>query len=375
MADIKRVLIVGGGIAGMALAIVLQRAGIAAEIAEIDKDWRVYGAGITITGPTLRALDRLGLLDAVVAEGYCFDATRICDAAGNVIMASRVSGRLLGPHIPNGGGILRPVLHRIFSAATRASGAVVRLGVSVASIEQTGDAVSVQLTDGTAATYDLMVGADGVHSRLRTMLFPDAPKPVFTGQGCWRAVVPRPPEIDCGHVHVGGPVKAGITPVSQDEMYLFLLQHVPHNPRMPEDRWPELLAEQLSGFGGALGAIRDQLDAAARINYRPLEKLLLSPPWHRGHAILIGDAAHATTPHLASGAGLAVEDALVLGEYLTSGVALEDVLRRFVARRYERCRMVVENSVQLGELEMARAPSHQQAELQRASMLALTEPI
>ena len=74
-------------------------------------------------GRRLRALDRLGLLDAVVDEGYCYDATRICDAAGNVILASRVSGRPLGPRIPNGGGILRPVLHRILAAATRASGA------------------------------------------------------------------------------------------------------------------------------------------------------------------------------------------------------------------------------------------------------------
>jgi 2-polyprenyl-6-methoxyphenol hydroxylase-like FAD-dependent oxidoreductase len=375
MSDVERVLVLGGGIAGMALAIVLQRAGIAAEIAEIDMDWRVYGAGITITGPTLRALDRLGLLDAVVNEGYCYDATRICDAAGNVILASRVSGRPLGAGIPNGGGILRPVLHRILSAATRASGAEVRLGVSVATVEQTDDAVSVAFTDGARATYDLVVGADGVHSRLRAVLFPGALKPVFTGQGCWRAVVPRPADIDCAHVYVGGPVKAGITPVSQNEMYLFLLQHVPDNPRMAEQRWPQLLAEQLRGFGGALGAIREQLDRSARINYRPLEKLLLPAPWHRGRAILIGDAAHATTPHLASGAGLAVEDALVLGEGLASDAGLEDVLQRFTARRYERCRMVVENSVRLGELEMARAPAQEQAELQRASMLALTEPI
>ncbi|HYI26578.1 MAG TPA: FAD-dependent monooxygenase, partial [Bradyrhizobium sp.] len=212
MSDVKRVLIVGGGIAGMALAIALQRAGIAAEIAEIDKDWRVYGAGITITGPTLRALDQLGLLDAVVSEGCCYDATRICDAAGNVILASRVSSRSMGPRIPNGGGILRPVLHRILSAATRASGAVVRLGVSAATVAQTGDAVSVTFTDGTAATYNLVVGADGIHSRIRAMLFPDAPEPVFTGQGCWRAVVPRPADIDCAHVYVGGSLKAGITP-------------------------------------------------------------------------------------------------------------------------------------------------------------------
>src|SRR3954451_10993951 len=99
MSDVERVLVLGGGIAGMALAIVLQRAGIAAEIAEIDKDWRVSGAGITITGPTLRVLDRVGLLDAVVAQGYCYDATRVCDEAGNVILASRVSGRPMGPRI------------------------------------------------------------------------------------------------------------------------------------------------------------------------------------------------------------------------------------------------------------------------------------
>ena len=170
-------------------------------------------------------------------------------------------------------------------------------------------------------------------------------------------------------------MKAGITPVSQDEMYLFLLQHVPDNPRMPEERWAVLLGEQLRDFGGPLGAVRESLGVSARINYRPLEKLLLPPPWHRGRVVLIGDAAHATTPHLASGAGLAVEDALVLGECLTSGTAMEDALQRFVARRYERCRMVVENSVRLGELEMRRAPAHGQAELQRASMMALAEPI
>ena len=375
MSEVKRVLIVGGGIAGMALAIVLQRAGIAADIAEIDKDWRVYGAGITITGPTLRALDRLGLLDAVVNAGYCYDATRICDAAGNVILASRVSGRPLGPRIPNGGGILRPMLHRILAAATQASGANVRLGVSAAAIEQTDAAASVAFTDGSKGSYDLVVGADGINSRTRAMLFPDAPAPAFIGQGCWRAVVPRPAEIECAHVYVGGGVKAGITPVSQNEMYLFLLQHVPDNPRMAEERWPTLLAEQLQGFGGPLGAVRESLGASARINYRPLEKLLLPPPWHRGRVVLIGDAAHATTPNLASGAGLAVEDALVLGECLTRGTAIEDALQQFVARRTERCRMVVENSVRLGELEMQRAPAPEQAELQRASMMALAEPI
>jgi 2-polyprenyl-6-methoxyphenol hydroxylase-like FAD-dependent oxidoreductase len=375
MRRIQRVLIAGGGIAGMSLAIALQRVGISATIVEIDRDWRVYGAGITITGPSLRAFDGLGLLDRIVAEGYCYNATRICGADGSVIVPSRVAGRPLGEHIPNSGGILRPVLHRILSDATRASGAAVRLGVSVAQLEQREEGVSAILSDDTEFNADLVVGADGIHSGMREMLFPDAPKPKLTGQGCWRAVVRRPAEIDCAHVYVGGPVKAGITPVSQAEMYLFLLQHVPDNPRMPEERFPALLAEQIHGFGGALGNIRDALGPASRINYRPLEKLLLPPPWHRGRAALIGDAAHATTPHLASGAGLAVEDGLVLADLLSSDLALDDVLAQFTARRYDRCRMVVENSVRLGELEMDRAAGEEQAALQRSSMLALNAPI
>jgi 2-polyprenyl-6-methoxyphenol hydroxylase-like FAD-dependent oxidoreductase len=375
MTQVERVLIVGGGIAGMALAIALRRQGVAAEIVEIDPDWRVYGAGITITGPTLRALDRLGLLERVTDEGYGYSTTQICDAEGRVVLAARVSGQPLGPRIPNGGGILRPVLHRILSEATRAAGATVRLGVSVSGIVTDDDTAEVTFSDATTGRYDLVVGADGIHSRLRELLFPDAPKPIFTGQGCWRAVVPRPAALDGAQVYVGGPVKAGLTPVSRAEMYLFLLQHVPGNPRMPEEQWPELLAGQLRGFGGALGAIRDSLDASSRINYRPLEALLLPPPWHRGRAILIGDAAHATTPHLASGAGLAVEDALVLNELLRAQPTLSSAFAAFMARRYERCRMVVENSVRLGAMEMARASPQEQAELQRASMAALMEPI
>lgn len=372
---VKRVLIVGGGIGGMSLAILLARDGVAVELIEIDPQWRVYGAGITITGPTLRALDALGLLDRFLAEGHGSVGTMICDAAGNVVMASRVQGQPLGPRIPNGGGILRPVLHRILSEATRDAGAQVQLGLSVTKCTQDADEVAVDFTNGTHGRYDLVVGADGVHSRVRDLAFPGAPTPEFTGQGCWRAVVQRPPEIDQALVFVGGPVKCGVVPVSRDEMYLFLLQHVPDNPRMLEAEWPGLLARQLNGFGGILGEIRETLSGDSRINYRPLEKLLLPPPWHRGRVLLIGDAAHATTPHLASGAGLAIEDALVLAELLRLDLPVEEVLARFTVRRFDRCRMVVDNSARLGDLEMAHSPVQQQADLGRESMLALIAPI
>jgi 2-polyprenyl-6-methoxyphenol hydroxylase-like FAD-dependent oxidoreductase len=375
MNSVKHVLIVGGGIAGMTLAIGLRRLGILVQVAELDPNWRVYGAGITITGPTLRALDELGLLERVLDEGCGYEAIRICDAAGKVILPSRVTGQPFGPRIPNGGGILRPVLHRMLAEATRVAGAEVRLGTGVAAIEQNNDTITVAFTDGTRSSYDLVFGADGVHSRMRELLFPNAPKPKFTGQGCWRAVLARPADVDCAQVFVGGPVKAGVTPVSRTQMYMFLLQHAPDNPRMAESHWPQLLKEQLHGFGGLLGDIRDDLNASSMINYRPLEALLLPPPWHSGRALLIGDAAHATTPHLASGAGLAIEDSLVLCSLLRAGIPLSSVFDRFMARRYERCRLVVENSVRLGEMEIHQAPADEQAELARASAEVLREPI
>ena len=197
-------LIVGGGIAGMALAIGLRRAGIAAEIVEIDKDWRVYGAGITITGPTLRALDRLGLLDRGGPRGLLLrrHADLRCRGPGDRGLASErpADGPAHSERWRHPAAGAAPD----FAAATRASGATVRLGVGVAAIEQTGGRSRWVSATARSASYDLVVGADGIHSRLRDMLFPDAPKPAFTGQGCWRAVVPRPAAVDCAHVYVGG---------------------------------------------------------------------------------------------------------------------------------------------------------------------------
>jgi 2-polyprenyl-6-methoxyphenol hydroxylase-like FAD-dependent oxidoreductase len=173
------------------------------------------------------------------------------------------------------------------------------------------------------------------------------------------------------YTFMGQDHKAGLNPISHDEMYLYLLQHVPDNRRMPPAEWPTLLAAELVEFEGLLAEIRQNLGPTSRVNYRPLEKLLLDPPWHRGRVVLIGDAAHATTPHVGHGAGLAVEDAIVLAELLCEAAPLDELLDRFVKRRYERCRIVVDGSVHLGELEMG----HASADVHRATFNAITAAI
>jgi len=120
--------------------------------------------------------------------------------------------------------------------------------------------------------------------------------------------------------------------------------------------------------------VRESIRRPEQINYRPLEWILLPAPWYAGRVVLIGDAAHATTPHLASGAGLAAEDGLVLAQELQGQDSVDAALRAFMQRRYERVRQVVETSVHIGELEMAGDRANQANALAGATLGALQTP-
>lgn len=368
-----KVLIVGGGIGGMSTAIVMQRNGCAVDLIDIDPEWRVYGAGITITGPTLRALKAVGVYEEIAATAYVGHGIRVCDTQGNLL-------RELPTPIPpeagvaGSGGTLRPTLHKILSKRVSESGAVVRLGITVESFEQDAAGVDVLFSDGTTGRYDLVVGADGVFSRIRTLIFPGAPKPIYTGQSAWRLNLKRPPEINCRHYFLGGPHKVGFTPVSDTEMYLFLLERTPQVFR-DDAELPDYLRGLLAEYGGPLAAIRDGIDTHSEIVFRPLEAFFLDVPWHVGRVVLIGDAAHPTTPQLASGAGIAVEDGLVLAEELLVDRPMAETLEAFTARREERCRMVVEGSIEIGRLEQERAPVEQQTAVVERALAKLAEPL
>ena len=153
-----------------------------------------------------------------------------------------------------------------------------------------------------------------------------------------------------------GPNKAGLIPLTRDSMYMFLTTSEPGNPWMPEDRLHELMRARLHGHGGLAGEIRERIQDPGHVVYKPMETLLVPPPWYRGRVLLIGDAAHTTTPHHAQGAAMAVEDAVVLSELLQIGGDLDDVLEQFMERRWPRCKLVVEASVQVGEWE--QNPTH-----------------
>ena len=373
MSRARRALIVGGGVAGMSAATMLARAGVEVRLVDLDAGWRVAGAGITLTAPTLRAFRTLGILERVIEEGHTHEGIRACDVQGRALEELRSPP--LGQGIPGAGGILRPVLHRILADRVKALGVDVRLGIAVQSVHQHYSEIATAFTNGTQDRYDFVVGADGINSGLRKLLFPEAPGPRFTGQACWRVTTERPSGVDRRHFFLGGRGKCGLTPVSRGEMYLFYLEHVPDNPWRDPSRQHVLLRALLGEYSGVLAGVRDALGPHSRIVYRPLEAHVLRGDWFKGHAILIGDAAHASTPQLASGAGMAAEDGIVLAEELSRGDSVPAAFEAFMRRRFERCRMVVENSLEIGRLEMSGAPPADQTAVVARSLAALAAPI
>ena len=372
----QRILIIGGGFSGMSAAIQLRKQGKAVDLVELDPGWRNYGAGISLGGATLRAFRQLGILDDFLREGHAADGVRLCLPHGPQV-AEIPTPRIAGADVPGGGAILRPVLARILADATRASGADIRLGCTFTSITQDDEGVDVEFTDGQRRRYHVVIGADGLYSKVREALMPEAPKPRYSGQAVWRAVLPRPADIETATMWMGPRVKPGVNPVSKTEMYLFITEPRPTNDFEDPATFVGRLRGLLEGFNApTLQAIRDQINEKSQIVFRPLEGLLVPRPWSRGRIVLIGDTVHATTPHLASGACIGIEDALVLAEELArEGAAVPAALAAFEARRWERCRMVVENSSRLGEIEITGGDKEEHARIMHSSMAALAQPI
>jgi 2-polyprenyl-6-methoxyphenol hydroxylase-like FAD-dependent oxidoreductase len=370
MGKSRSVLVVGGGIAGMSAGIALREAGFSVDLCERDPEWRVYGAGITITGPTLRAMRRLGILDAVAEQGYVADGIDICGADGVPMFSIDTRGEALGD-IPSAGGILRPTLHKILSDRLLALQPGLMLGVTADEIVTDGRHARVRFSNGVRASYDLIVAADGIYSNSRQQLFPRVSAPRYAGQMCWRLMVPKHQAISRRTFFLGGPAKVGLNPVAPDQMYMFYLEAQPQPVWRHEEDQHAILAELLESYGGVLGTIRDGLDRSSQIVCRPLETVFAGESWISGRVVLIGDAAHATTPQLASGAGMGIEDALVLAEELAQADDIADALQRFMARRYARCRLVVESSLEISRLERERSTPQAQTRVVEDALAAL----
>lgn len=366
------ILIIGGGIGGLTSAIALRRKGHRVAVIEKDPTWTVYGVGIIQQSNVIRAMSDLELLDDYLAAGVPFDKVVIHTPDGTKV--AEVSAPRLVDGYPANVGIGRPALHKVLGDRTIASGADVRLGVVANAIEDLADRVRVGLSDGTSEEFDIVIGADGVYSDTRRKIMPDAAKPEFTGQSVWRYNFERPSDLNALHVY-NGPTGAGLVPISEALMYMYVTTPEPGKPSYPLAGIAKAMRDKLAGAAPQIRALAEQIVDDAGVVYRPMDQMMLYGDWHSGRVVLLGDAIHATTPHLGQGAGMAIEDSLVLADELTRHITPEAAFKAYRDRRFERCCYIVEKSLAICHGQIGKGPPVDNAQATVEMFGIVSQPI
>lgn len=368
-----KVLVVGGGIGGLTSAIALRREGFSVDVIERDPTWSVYGVGIIQQGNVIRAMKDLGILDDYIGAGFGFDHVDVHIPTGQRV--AHIPTPKLVEGYPSNVGIGRKALHKVLGDRAKSSGADIRLGVTIAGLTEDGAGVDVAFSDGTSGRYDLVIGADGLYSTTRAQILPEAPGPKFTGQGVWRYNLARTPEVTdlCAYE---GPIGIGLVPLSDSLMYIFVTSPEPDNPRYPQDTLASAFRSKLDrAISPVILALKDQITVDDDVVYKPLEWIFLEGDWHKGRVVLLGDAVHATTPHLGQGAGMAIEDSIVLAQELARADSLEDAFTTYRARRYDRCKYIVEASRAICEGQIGTGPIVENAKATQDMFRVVAQPI
>ncbi len=345
-----RVLVLGAGIGGLGAAIALRQRGMDVDLVESKPEFSVYGVGINQPANSLRALRSLGVLDQVLAVGYPYENLDFYDGAGDHIV--RVQYAMGGDDVPANTALTRLDLARILIAQTERHDVKIRYGTTAEWLTDTGSAVDVQLTDGRRESYDLVAAFDGIRSATRRRLFGAEHDAVYSGFGVFRITLPRPADVTGTRVYQTLGVKAGFIPLSSEAMYMFVVTPDPAGVVHPPESIADVLRERMAPFGGLPGEVRDGLTSSEGIVYSPISDVMLPLPWFSGRIGVLGDAAHACAPHMTQGAGMALEDAVVLAECLDANGPIEDRLRSFEQRRYPRARLVQDVSHAILDAEM-----------------------
>jgi 2-polyprenyl-6-methoxyphenol hydroxylase-like FAD-dependent oxidoreductase len=341
-----RALIIGGGIAGPALALFLERSGIESAVFEAYPRTDDVGGGFQIAPNGLRVLTELGLADSLLAAGHpsrdmCFKNHR-----GRII--GLVETRRAGPAV----NVNRAALHRILRAEMDRRGIATHYEKRMTGVSTAGREVVATFSDGSTEVGDFLVGADGVHSRVRAWMLPEHAAPRDTGTisiggFCARGVAAPPDPADGGRLTfmVGPRHQFGYSKMSESQWgwWCHVYAETEGERRallvMPDE---DLRARMLDRYRGWAAPAESLIEATEAWLRTPIQDVPTLPRWHRDRVLCIGDAAHAMSPAGGQGASLSLEDAMLFGRLAGDhDRSIEEVMARFESLRRSRAEKIV----------------------------------
>lgn len=327
MGDSQRVLVVGGGIAGLATARSLLRRGVEVDVVERSATRTHAGAGVYLPANAVRGLGALGLRDDVLDRACRITRQRFLGPRGQVLLEVDL------PSVWGSTGPSAAVSHRELHEVL-GTGIHVRPGTTVTALAEEGPRIHAVLDDGSSGDYDLVVGADGVHSWVRTVGLGGA-EPRFLGQASWRFLIDGVDDITAWTVLLGRATAFLMVPLGGGRVYCYCDRDDPAASDGPASDL-DAIAGGYEQFAEPVPTIlHDFLATGARPHFSRIQEVV-QETWVDGRVVLVGDAAHAMSPNMAEGVGMALEDAVVLAEV----VADNRPLREYEARRRPRVQFV-----------------------------------
>ncbi len=342
----KKFIIIGGGIGGLTAALTLQKSGHSVQVFEAACVLEPVGAGLGVGSNALRALYDAGVGEQVEALGNRLDILDFYDADGQLLNEMSLT-ELAEKHQVNNVTIHRADLHKTLQAALLPN--TIHLNKTCVDVYQDEEKAVVKFADGTVAEADYVIAADGIHSSIRQSVNANATVR-YSGYTCWRGVVSHATNPHGSHTSTelwGRGERFGIVPLQRNRVYWFACLNAERQAKKYTRFKVEDVARQFADFPAEV----TDLVLATKENHllhhdiediRPLNKFVY------GRIILLGDAAHATTPNMGQGAGQAMEDAIVLANCFNTFERADDALHRYEQKRVKRTKKIIMMSRYIG---------------------------
>ena len=342
-----KIAIIGGGIGGLCTAVTLQKQGFSVQVYEANPIFLPIGAGIGIGSNALQALMEIGIGEDVFANGHILHTQIFQNQYGkplNVIDFT-VLKKLYGQENIT---IHRADLHRTFLEALKPN--TLHFNKKCIAVEQNDAQATVLFEDGTAETVDLLIAADGIHSPIRQQLVPDS-IPRYAGYTCWRGITENEGRVDEYTSTELWSTKGrfGMAPMKNGLVYWFAcINTAPRNPQF-QKLTSQKIGDLFDHFPKVVHSIITNTPLKNILHHdlsdiKPLRQFVF------GRVVLLGDAAHATTPNMGQGAGQAIEDAIVLGNGFKQFEHVDKVLAFYEEKRVARTAKVIRLSRQIGAI-------------------------